>query len=408
MSAISKIQEMQENRASTQYDVDLVGARHYIISTAAHLAAQGLRVAIFGKPLELWRDKMPPGMFLRSHWWATNLSDPRKEYGLQDFFRVSEHSACYPLPVQTFIDYSMWFQEQAVPMVDPVYVSALEHTRRHFLLTLADGRVVEATAVVMAVGLSYYQRIPVEYPKLPGELLSHSGDHNDFRRFAGQKVAIIGGGQSAVEYSALLHEAGAEVDLIARRPISWLAPDNDDPRPLIERLRAPNSAIAPGWKYWGLEAFPYLFQGLAQVRKDGIINNNHHPGGSDWLRERVIGKVTLHEGQTVTSMEENDRGVGLALADNTHLQVEHVILATGYEADIRRLPMLSPTALAQIKTHLGSPILNQWFESSIPGLYFVGFSALQSFGPLYRFVGGVPATAPRVARAVAHRVARVH
>ena len=408
MSAVSEIQAMQEKSISAQYDVIVVGAGPYGLSTAAHLAATGLRIAIFGKPLELWREKMPQGMFLRSHWWATNLSDPHKKYGLQDFFRVSEHSPRYPLPVQAFIDYGMWFQEQVVPAVNPIYVSSLECSRRHFRLTLADGRVVETAAVVMAVGLSYYQRIPAEFTHLPGKLLSHSGDHGDFSRFAGQKVAIVGGGQSAVEYSALLHEAGASVDLIARRPIAWLAPDNDEPRPLVERLRAPNSAIAPGWKYWGLEAFPYLFQGLPQARKDSIIKNNHYPGGSDWLRERVIGKVALHEGQTITSMEESDGGVELTLADNAHLQVKHVILATGYAADIRRLPMLSPAVVAQVKTHLGSPVLNQWFESSVPGLYFVGFSALQSFGPLYRFVGGVPATAPRVAHAVAHRVARRH
>lgn len=407
MNALSEIQKMQGKSISTQYDVIVVGAGPYGLSTAAHLEARGLRVAIFGKPLELWREKMPQGMFLRSHWWATNLSDPHKKYGLRDFFRVSEHSACYPLPAQTFIDYGMWFQKQVVPAVNPTYISSVERSRQHFLLTLADGRIVETAAVVMAMGLSYYQHIPAEYTHLPGELLSHSGDHGDFSRFAGQKVAIIGGGQSAVEYSALLHEAGAEVDLIARRPIAWLAPDNDDPRPLLERLRAPNSAISPGWKCWGLEAFPYLFQSLPQARKDSILKNNHHPGGSDWLRERVIGRVTLYEGQTVTSMVESDSGVELTLADNVRLQVEHVIMATGYEADTRRLPMLGPEMLAQIKTHLGSPILNPWFESSVPGLYFVGFSALQSFGPLYRFVGGVPATAPRVARAVARRVARI-
>src|SRR5205823_5417519 len=65
----------------TVYDVAVVGAGPYGLSTAAHLLGQGLRVAVFGRTLEMWREHMPGGMLLRSHWWATNLSDPRHAYG---------------------------------------------------------------------------------------------------------------------------------------------------------------------------------------------------------------------------------------------------------------------------------------------------------------------------------------
>ncbi|HEX4560478.1 MAG TPA: NAD(P)-binding protein, partial [Gemmatimonadales bacterium] len=60
------------------YDAVVVGAGPYGLSTAAHLIGRGLDVAVFGKTLEMWRDHMPQGMWLRSHWWATNLADPRK------------------------------------------------------------------------------------------------------------------------------------------------------------------------------------------------------------------------------------------------------------------------------------------------------------------------------------------
>ena len=197
------------------------------------------------------------------------------------------------------------------------------------------------------------------------------------------------------------------MNLIARRPIAWLNPDNDDPRSLIERLRAPNSAIAPGWKFWGLEAFPYLFQRLPLDKKVSIVKNNHHPGGSAWLKDRIIGRVNLYEGQVVIGMTEHAGGVRLALSNETRLEVDHVMLCTGYETNVARITLLGPSILPQIKAHLGSPILNPWFESSVPGLYFPGFSSLQSFGPLFRFVAGVPATAPRVASAVARRAAKV-
>jgi cation diffusion facilitator CzcD-associated flavoprotein CzcO len=408
MSALSTLQDTSTSGSRTRHDVVVIGAGPYGLSITAHLRAKGLNVAIFGRPMELWRERMPEGMFLRSHWWGTNLSDPHKKYGFAQFFQASEYEASYPVPIQTFIDYALWFQKNTVPAIDPTYVSTIERQNQEFVLTLEDGRVVETPAVIMAVGLRYYQRIPSEYPNLPTELLAHAYEHGDFSRYAGKKVAIIGGGQSAVEYSALLHEAGASVDLIARRPISWLGPDNDDPRSLIARLRAPNSAIAPGWKTWGLEAFPYLFQKLPLEKRVSIVKNNHHPGGSEWLIKRVIGHVHLHEGQTVTKMTESDGGVALTISDNTRLQVDHVMLTTGYEADVSRMTLLSPSLISEVKTHLGSPILNPWFESNVPGLYFVGFSSLQSFGPLYRFVAGVPATAPRVAHAVTRRLAKLH
>src|SRR5919198_5601833 len=79
------------------YDAMVVGAGPYGLSTAAHLLGRGLRGAVFGKTLELWRNHMPQGMLLRSHWWATNLSDPRQQYGFERFFRESQYEKCYPV-----------------------------------------------------------------------------------------------------------------------------------------------------------------------------------------------------------------------------------------------------------------------------------------------------------------------
>ena len=407
VSVVPNVQQPEVVRPAAQYDVVVVGAGPYGLSTAAHLLGKGFNVAVFGKPLKLWREHMPKGMFLRSHWWATNLSDPQKKYGFEQFFQVSEYNKCYPVPIEAFIDYAMWFQEQAVPNIDTTYVSSIERKDGQFLLTLEDGRTVVAPAVVMAIGLYYYAKRPPEYDDLPAELVTHSFEHADFSRFAGKTVGIIGGGQSAVEYAALLNEIGASVHLIARRPIHWLGPDTDDQRSFMDQLRAPRAGIAPGWKNWALEYIPYLFQRLPQPRKDRYINNHYNAAASDWLRDRVIGKVALHEGTRVEKLQEVDNGLELTLSDNEVVKVDHLILSTGYQVDIKRLSMLSPSLLKEIQEDTGTPILNSWFESSIPGLYFVGLSSLRSFGPLYRFVVGAKAAAPRVASAAARRVARV-
>ena len=405
MSIISTEQNKQQSPSSVQsHDVVVIGAGPYGLSVTAHLMGKGLNVAVFGKPLELWREKMPQGMFLRSHWWASNLSDPRKQYGVKQFFEASNYTICYPMPIQLFIDYGMWFQKHVVPSVDPTYISSITHVGNQFALTLEDGREVVSTAIVMAIGPGYYQYIPEEYTHLPAELISHSYEHGDFSGFAGKKVAIVGGGQSAVEWAALLNEAGAAVDVVARRPIDWAEPHGEQKRSLIERLRAPDSGITPGWRYKALEVFPYFFQRFPQNKKERMVKNSHWPAASNWLQPRIMGKVTLHESCTATKVGETDKGIQLTLSDNTVLNVDHVMAATGYHADVSRLTMVHPSVRANIKTYAGSPILNPYFESSVPGLYFVGFSAIQSFGPLYRFVAGAPATAPRVARSVARQI----
>src|SRR5437867_8813114 len=156
----------QQSVSVEQYDAVVVGAGPYGLSTAAHLLGRGLTVAVFGKTLELWRKHMPKGMLLRSQWWATNLSDPRKQYGLERFFKESRYEKCYPLPMEAFIDYGLWFQERAVPNVDETYVSSVARRGDYFLLTLKDGRKVQSAAVVIAIGLYYYANRPELYTSL--------------------------------------------------------------------------------------------------------------------------------------------------------------------------------------------------------------------------------------------------
>lgn len=404
MSTVSDVKKSLPSISVAQYDAVIVGAGPYGLSTAAHLLGQGLKVAVFGKTLELWRTRMPRGMYLRSHWWATNLSDPQNRYGFERFFNESVYDKCYPVPINAFIEYALWFQKRAVPDVDETYVASIEREGEQFLLTLVDGRKVRTSAVVMAMGLAYYARRPDEYSHLPVELASHSFDHDDFGRFAGKHVVIVGGGQSATEYGALLHEAGATVDLVSRRPILWLEPDRANERALWEQVLAPTAGIAPGWKNWGLEHLPYLFYLFPQEKKDRYNRNHYKAAGADWLRNRVIGSVTLHEGHKIVSMKEADDGVQVVLSDRAAIKADHILLCTGYQVDVRNLPMLHPTLLREIKTFRQIPWLNHWFESSVPGLYFVGLTSVATFGPLFRFVVGNKASALRVSSAVTRRV----
>ena len=407
MDVALNVQKSHRTIPIANFDAVVVGAGPYGLSITAHLKGQGLKVACFGKPIHFWREQMPSGMRLRSFWWATSLSDPEHAYGIDKYFRLRGIHPTDPLPVETFIDYGIWFQQQVVPNVDETYVINIERINDLFQVTLEDGRVIESTTVVMAPGLQYYVFHPTEYNILSTEQVSHTADHHKLDQFAGKRVTVIGGGQSALENAALLHEIGAEVKLIARRPIHWIPSTNYASPAFVRQLRAPNAGMGNGWLNLILEKYPYAFQRFPLSTKDHILQTRHGPAGSHWLRKRIEGNITLYEQQRVEKVEAGDMEVRLTLTNNTVLKADHVILGTGYRSDITRLPMLHSSLVHALDTYKGSPILNNRFESSIAGLYFTGYTALQSLGPYYRFVVGADAAARRIARAVTRHIARV-
>jgi cation diffusion facilitator CzcD-associated flavoprotein CzcO len=232
--------------------------------------------------------------------------------------------------------------------------------------------------------------------------VSHTSDHRDLSHFRDQTVIVVGAGQSAVESAALLAEAGAAVHIVSRQPIHWLAPDREQERGFLERVRSPRNGIAPGWKNWALEHWPYLFYRAPQPRKDRWNRTCYLSAASDWLRDRVFGRVKLHEGcQIKDAIAMGSRAAILRISDGTVIRANHVLLATGYRANIDRVTVLEPSLRSAIATDAGVPRLTASFESSVPGLYFVGFTALRAFGPLYRFVAGATPAAHRVAAAIA-------
>jgi len=291
-------------------------------------------------------------------------------------------------------------------VVDTTFVSSIERDADSFALTLADGRQVTSAAVVMAIGVGYYTHRPALYDHLPASLVSHSCDHREFSRFSGKQVIVVGGGQSAIEYAALLHEAGADVQVVARRAIEWRMPDCTDQRTATERIMAPRASIAPGWDNWCLDRLPYAFYHMPQWARDRY-NLYYSSGASDWLRHRIIGKVSLHEAQTILAIDaKGDTAVATTSGGKT-LWADHVLLATGYGVDLDKLTMIDASLRRSIQTRDGMPLLSQWFESTVPGFYFSGLTSLRAFGPIYRFVAGCAPAARRVARAIAQcRVAR--
>ena len=382
-------------------EVAIVGAGPHGLSSTLHLRRSGVEAHTFGDTMSFWRD-MPRGMFLRSNWSATNIAEPSGPFSLNAYKAATGADFGSPVPLQDFIDYGAWFQRTAVTDVDARLVANVEaRAGGGFDLKLDDGAEVSARRVVVACGIEPFVWMPAGFDHLPPELCSHTGAHRVLDGFAGRRVAVVGGGQSALECAALMSESGAEVDVFIRREqVVWLRANSPKNAlgPIGPVVYAPTD-VGPLW-YSRLVATPGLFRRLPRGAQDRVAYRSIRPACSNFVRVRLDG-VTLNFGRHVLGAEESPSGVRLQLNGSEGREFDHVMFGTGYRVDVTRYPFLASELLGGLRTERGYPVLRRGLESSVPGLHFVGAPAAYSFGPITRFVSGSWYCGKAVARAVA-------
>lgn len=374
----------------------IIGAGPYGLAAAAHLKDRNIPTLIFGKPLEFWQ-KMPPDMFLKSTWASLNISDPHHAYTLQAFGKMHQIARQEPVALKTFLAYAQWYLQQIKLEIDQTFVKTLAQDGSNFHVEMEDGRTVKAGRVLIATGVAPFPCIPDFAHQLPSSLVSHSQDHRDFLAFQGKSVVVVGRGQSAFESAALLAEAGANVELIGRGPVVWIDRRLYRYTGFAKRIFYPPSDIGPAGISW-LVAFPQIFRRISNQRRSAIDMRCVRPAVAPWLRSRVEGCFIITPNTSIIEAKEQSEMLHLKLSDGSTRQVDHVVLGTGYQPEVETLSYIDPVLRKQIQKHNGYPILNQWFESSVPHLYFSGALAAYNFGPICRFVTGSGASARQLAR----------
>src|SRR5262249_21102244 len=150
------------------------------------------------------------------------------------------------------------------------------------------GERLRAKRVIVAVGLSYFQRLPAELSKLPPDRVSHTWGRKDFASFAGKDVVVIGGGSSALETAVLFDEHGARCQVLARSQVRWGGHGPREwERSLRDRIRVPISTIGHGRENWILEHVPYLMHFMRAEKRIAYTRTHLGPLSAWWLRERV-------------------------------------------------------------------------------------------------------------------------
>jgi hypothetical protein len=386
----------------TTCDITILGAGPYGLAAGAHLRQiRGLEVRAFGEPMEFWNSHMPEGMFLRSPWSASHISDPQTALTLDAFRDATGNHIPAPIPLDRFVEYGLWFQRQAVPEIDRRKINRIEHDSGGFRLTLDDGEQFQSRRVVIAAGIGSFARRPPQFEKVPSEFVTHASDRSDVHRFAGKRVVVIGAGQSALESAALMHEAGANVEVIVRaRSVHWLGwrARLQKLGPLARLLYSPYDIGPAGVSR--LVAVPDLLKYFPRGLQDRFRVRALRPAGARWLSDRCR-DIPITTGRFIASAEPFDGKVRVQLSDGSLRSFDHILLGTGYRVDISRYPFLPPELSQSLSQVNGFPRLTSGFESSLPGLHFLGAPSAWSFGPLMYFVAGTDYAARRLAGHIA-------
>lgn len=387
-------------------EVAVIGAGPHGLSAATHLRRAGLRAHVFGFPMSFWKT-MPEGMKLRSNLSATNMVEPIGPLSLASFTAAGRPQIEQPVPLVDFIAYGSWVQREAVPDVDERRVTALERAGGGFALGLEDGTRVSARRVVVACGIAPFERMPAGFDHLPAERVSHTARHHDLSVFAGKRVAVVGGGQSAFECAALMHERGAAaVEVVIREPgVVWLR--GHGVKKMLGRLGpvvyAPTD-VGPLWYSRLVERPDLLFRRLPRGLQSRIAARSIRPACSHFVRVRLDG-IRISTATTLAAASATDGGLALRLSDGSTREVDHLMFGTGYRVDVARYPFLGEAILGDIRRVDGYPVLTRGLETSVPGLHIMGAPAAWSFGPIMRFVSGSWYGGSAVARQIAGRSA---
>ena len=288
-------------------------------------------------------------------------------------------------------------------------VTALKTDGDLFVLTLQSGETVTARNVVMAVGITWFAYTPEVLAGLPASLGSHSADYGDVSHFKGRDVAVIGAGASAVNLADELASEGVRAHIITREAeIEYnRVPDASD-HTLFARIQRPASGIGRGWRSVFCAQAPLLFYRLPDSLKRRAIRSHMHPAAGFYMRGKLDGRVETTLSRSIHKAEAVNDKVSLTLADgNGALETktfDHVVSATGYHPDMRKMPFLSKDLCEKITLADGAPIVSEGFETPVRGLFVTGPAAMNSFGPLMRFMVGAEFAAPHVAGRLERRL----
>ena len=256
----------------------------------------------------------------------------------------------------------------------PVFNTTVQHIERQ-----ADGlwqvqtnhETYTAHNLIMATGLNHTPKMP-QYEGLGGYTvqLLHSSQYKNGQPFTGQKVLVVGFGNSGCEQAICLHEHGAFPSLSVRSGVNVL-PRDILGMPVLEASKL-TKWLPPKIADWINRPIVHFY--IGDITKYGLRKHRYGPAEQLQKENRVplldIGTMRLIREGHITVYPNIQKIIGktVRFEDGREQEFDAIIMATGYRHNLQSLLLLSDEQLADLK----QPIHKQRFVGQ-DGLYLCGF-----------------------------------
>ncbi len=227
-----------------------------------------------------------------------------------------------------------------------------------FLLTTetkGERRRYQAAFVILATGGMAEPRLL----DIPGEELPHVSHYlNDPHDYFQQKLLVVGGRNSAVEYALRCWRAGAEVSLSYKKP------------------ELPKASIKPA-----------LYQDIETVIREDKLR---------FLPGTVPVEITMHE----VLLAATDAQGTLMAGEITRLPCDFVLLCTGYQADMTLFRQLGIELIGVEEAPIYHP---ETMETTVPDVFVLGTAAGGSQSKFTHFIETSHVHVPKILAAIKKR-----
>lgn len=357
-------------------DVAIIGGGQAGLATGFYLRRAGL---VPGDDFVILDAADQPGGAWVHMWKGLRLFSPSSFSSLPGWMMPPWNDAEHGYPPRSHVvDYLTRYEERydlrvqrPVRVRDVVRADDDPHGR---LICSSSGLEVAARAVVSATGIWDRPFWPV-YPGATdfASRQLHASQYDEPADFAGQRVVIVGGGNSAAQILAEVSTV-AETTWVTSRPPRFL-PDDVDGRALFATARARIEALEEGREHAGVAGLGdiVMVASVREARDRGVLKANP-----------MFERLTLD---------------GVAWPDGTQQQADAVIWCTGFRPALRHLQSLH-LRTAEGHIAVGGPSGTQVADE--PRLYLIGYG--DWVGPASATLAGVGRSAKATATAVVSAV----
>ncbi|HMQ29916.1 MAG TPA: NAD(P)-binding domain-containing protein [Chloroflexaceae bacterium] len=331
----------------TTFDTLVIGAGQAGLATGYQLQRAGQRFAILEASDE-------PGGSWPHYYDSLRLFSPARFSSLPGMAFPGDPER-YPARDEVIAYLRGYAARFRLPVITGARVQSVERDSNGFHVRTADGRGFRAASLIAATGAFHRPHLP----RLPGQeqfggTIRHSFAYRQPEPFAGQRVVVVGGGNSAVQIAVELART-ARVSLATREPVRFVT-------------QRPYGRDVHFW--WSLLRFDTSPLESPQARLFARLAAGKGPR----VLDAGVYRAALAAGAPdVRPMFSSFTAGGVVWADGEEEAVDSVIFATGYRPNLDYLAPLG--ALGGD----GQPLQHHGVSSAVPGLGFVGLSNQRSF-----------------------------